>query len=591
MARAREITEAKPPPGFIASAVKLPAPTRREAGRAEGWQGEAWAYWETVGELRYVATWKGNVMSRARLVAGKRRGNVIEPITRGPAAEAVEAFYGGPQGQSEFLQAQGVHLTMAGEDYVINRAAGDRWDIVSSGKVTTLPGGKLQADFGTGGKPVPLQSNDLVIRIWTPHPRDPTRADSPVHSNLGTLAQIVSLDRHITAQLRSRLAGAGILFLSNEVQFPTPPGADPAATQADNFMALLGESMLTPIQEPGNAAAVVPIVAMVPTDSLGKNDHVKFWTELDANAVSMREAAIKRLALGLDVPPEVLLGVADANHWNAWLSEESAVKAQIEPGLEVIVSALTATYLRPAIANEVPDPEDFFVLADTSAIRLRPNRSEQAIELYDRGELSGAALRRETGFDPGDAPAAKELEVWLLRKLATAASSPELVDAAIKALGVDIDVAEPSPTMQLPPDHMRIDTDPTLPPSDSRVPPQLERGRARGNTEPGLVAACNVLVFRALERAGNRLRNMHPRTDTTAMTATDVYRSLGGDPDKLVAGAWECAAEVLGDYTDDVAGVVDTLDFYVRGLLTSHRPHSMVVLGALLDSRPLAIGA
>jgi hypothetical protein len=84
---------------------------------------------------------------------------------------------------------------------------------------------------------------------------------------------------------------------------------------------------------------------------------------------------------------------------------------------------------------------------------------------------------------------------------------------------------------------------------------------------------------------------MHPRTDTTAMTATDVYRSLSGEADKLVAGAWGCAAEVLAPYTDDVEGVIDTLDFYVRGLLTSHRPHSMVVLGALLDSRPLAIGA
>jgi hypothetical protein len=347
--------------------------------------------------------------------------------------------------------------------------------------------------------------------------------------------------------------------------------------------------MLTPIEEPGNAAAVVPIVAMVPTDSLGKNDHVKFWTELDANAVAMREAAIKRLALGLDVPPEVLLGVADANHWNAWLAEESAVKAQIEPELEVIVSALTTAYLRPALAGLVPDVEDFFVLADTSAIRLRPNRSEQAIELYDRGELSGAALLRETGFDPSDAPSPKELEVWLLRKLATGATSPELAQAAARLLGTPISADEPNPTPQGPPDHLRTDTAPAF--TDPRNPPMIERGRERGNTEPGLAAACNVLVFRALERAGNRLRNMHPRTDTTAMTATDVYRSLSGEADKLVAGAWGCAAEVLAPYTDDVEGVIDTLDFYVRGLLTSHRPHSMVVLGALLDSRPLAIGA
>ena len=42
-------------------------------------------------------------------------------------------------------------------------------------------------------------------------------------------------------------------------------------------------------------------------------------------------------------------------------------------------------------------------------------------------------------------------------------------------------------------------------------------------------------------------------------------------------------------HTDDAAAVVETLDFYVRGLLSSHRPHSAVVLGALLDSRPIAL--
>ena len=67
MARSRPTEPAPtPPPGFLASAVRLPTATRNMAGRAEGWQDEAWAYWESVGELRYVSTWIGNVMSRAR---------------------------------------------------------------------------------------------------------------------------------------------------------------------------------------------------------------------------------------------------------------------------------------------------------------------------------------------------------------------------------------------------------------------------------------------------------------------------------------------------------------------------------------------
>jgi hypothetical protein len=595
MARART-QEPAAPTGFLASAVRLPTVSRNMAGRAESWQTEAWSYWETVGELRQVATWTGNVMSRARLTAAHLEGRMLIPLSEGPAAETMESLYGGPQGQSEMLQALGVHLTVAGESYVTNRAKGDLWNTLASGKVTQQPGsktaaGKLTADFGTDGGRTPLGPDDLVIRIWTPHPRDPTRPDSPVRSTLSTLAQVVSYDAHIAAQVRSRLAGAGILFISNEVQFPVPPGMDPAAPQAQIFMSLLGESMLTPIAEPGDPSALVPIVAMVPTESLGKNEHVKFWSELDDAVIEMRDAAIKRLALGWDVPPEVLLGISDANHWNAWLSEESAVKAHLEPKLSIVSYAVTSAYLQPALTGIVPDPENFYCIADTSSIRMRPNRSTEAIELYDRGELSGSALRRETGFQPEDSPTAEEFVRWLLRKIATGSTAPEQTEAALRLLGADLGQVTVGAPNRQPADQMRTDTAPELTTREAPEPAESRQRAIDDHRPEGLAAACDVLVYRALERAGNRLRNAHPRTDTKAMRAEDVYRALSGDPDKLLAGAWECTDEVLGAYTAHPMVVAETLDFYVRGLLGSKRPHSQVVLGALLASMPIPLEA
>ncbi len=41
-----------------------------------------------------------------------------------------------------------------------------------------------------------------------------------------------------------------------------------------------------------------------------------------------------------------------------------------------------------------------------SHLIARPNRSADAQSIYDKGELSGEALRREAGFDEGDAPKA-----------------------------------------------------------------------------------------------------------------------------------------------------------------------------------------
>jgi len=231
---------------------------------------------------------------------------------------------------------------------------------------------------------------------------------------------------------------------------------------------------------------------------------------------------------------------------------------------------------------------DYFCIADTSGIRLRPNRSQEAIELYDRGELSGPALRRETGFQPEDAPADEQLQKWLLREIATGSTSPEQTIAALAQLGIDLGSPAAGVNRE-PPDDLRTDTIPQL---VQRNIPTEEAARERADRDArnraGISAACNVLVFRALERAGNRLRNAHPRTDTSALSAAAVYRTLSGDPDKLLEGAWECASEVLAPYADqvEIAAVVDTLDFYVRGLLASHHPHSDVVLTALMDTRP-----
>lgn len=577
-----------PPNGFVASSIGLPTVSRNKAGRLEGWQTLAWDAYETVGELRYPADWVGNVMSGARLHAARAEGNSLVVVDEGPAADAMNALYAGPQGQAEMLQNFGVHLMIAGECYL--SFIGDQWYVLATGKVTQQRG-TMRADTGTEGGSKPISPSDFVLRVWTPNRRDPTRPDSPVRANLGTISQIRGYDAHIDAQLQSRLSGAGVLLMPSEITFAAPAGTDPAANPAQAFMSVLGEAMLTPIQDRSSAAAIVPIVALIPGEHLEKPKLLTFWSELDAQVITMREGGIKRLALGLDIPPEVLLGVADSNHWNAWLSDESAIKAHIEPRLAVVTAALTTGYLRPSLVGEV-DPEaigDFYVIADTSSVRLRPNRSREALELYDRGELSGAATRRETGFQPEDAPEQTEHRDWLLRKVATASTSPEMSSAALAALGTLF--VRPGDAGGRPPDHIRTDTAPQL---DERTPPdQVERQRVseRDPVPPGLAAAAEVLLFRALERAGNRLRNVHPLSDTKAMAAHTVYMALTGDPDHLLAGSWDCAPSVLADYCDDPAGVVDVLDFYARGLLASKRTPSPVVLGTLLATRPQMIEA
>ena len=235
------------------------------------------------------------------------------------------------------------------------------------------------------------------------------------------LSEIARLTDHVAAQVDSRLAGAGILLMPSEMTFPTPPeveGETPrTANTAEDLMTLIQEVMATSIEDRGDASALVPIVITAPEAAIASVKHLTFWTELDAQAIELRKEAIRRLALGMDIPPDTLLGFDRGNHWASWQADESAIKTHAEPLLKLVSHAITVGYLRPMLMEEeglsAEEAAQFTLIADTSEMRLRPNRSKEALELYDRGELSGAALIRETGFDPADMMKDDERVTWL----------------------------------------------------------------------------------------------------------------------------------------------------------------------------------
>src|SRR3546814_15969461 len=73
------------------------------------------------------------------------------------------------------------------------------------------------------------------------------------------------------------------------------------------------DAMITPIRDRSSAAAVVPLTVPIPDDGTGRAaaDYVHFQTfstPSDEERRELREEAIRRLALGQDAPPEVLLG-------------------------------------------------------------------------------------------------------------------------------------------------------------------------------------------------------------------------------------------------------------------------------------------
>lgn len=579
-----------PATALMASAVRMPGSGSRVFHKPVTWQASAWGHYDTCGELRYATNWVGNVISRATLHAGKRMPDgSIERVEDGPAAAAVADLFNGPEGQASMLNAFAIHLSVAGECYLVGRAprpergeapGEDIWEVVGTSEIRKN-GNEWSIDYGDGKPPLVLRADEVVIRIWRAHPRKRIDADSPVRAVLTILTELDLLSRHIMAQVTSRLAGAGILFLPQGMTFPTTPDLPESATDADKVMAVLGEAMLTPLRTPEDASAVVPIVVTAPDETIAQIKYQTFWTELDQHSVELRTEAIRRLALGLDMPPEVLLGTADVNHWGGWQIEESSIKAHIEPLLELICGALSVGYLQP-ITGDSTD----VVAYDTQALRLRPNRSREALELYDRGELHGQALRRETGFEESDAPDTDEFKTWMLRKVASGSTTPEQVAQALRALDViDITGVGTNPTQGPPRNPSLLDHPTTGPPP----PPQGEQPLLPSANPPPLAAVCEALVYRALERAGNRLRSLKQTRPACAAADTYLYvQTEPGELDKVMDDAWTCIPRVLKDLTWEKQQVVaNALDTYCRDLLITRREHNSADMLRALTMTPV----
>lgn len=584
---------------------------RSTTAKVESWQKAAWDYYDTVGELRFAAQWVSNALSRVNIIAAappSGQGDEPTRIAAGEegftaaqlrAVELVEMIAGGDTGQGQLMSNIGLHLTIAGASYVVaepdpDDPVGDEfhdWQVYSSEEIRQTSTGEIELRV-SDREWRPVHPNALVVRAWRRHPRWSWQPDAPTRGVLGVLREIQLLQEHIHASAQSRLAGAGILVIPSEAVFP--PGQGPQSefdmldpddqnvtAPEDNFVDTLVDSMTTPIVDRGSAAAVVPLVVRVPGEFADKIKHLSFATPFDDRVLSLMEAAIKRLSLGMDIPPEILTGASGLNHWTAWQVEEQAITLHIEPLAEVITHALTVGYLRPALEAEGFDPAEAIVWFDTTALTTRPDRTTQAVEAYDRMELSGAALLREVGLSLDDMPDEDEKRTRVL--LALAMSSPDLAPAILADLGM---TAEPI---------FLAAVDTVTPPALPAAPVTQGPPVQASIPADALLAACDVLMHRALERAGSRLRSAAGKRtaggaasvpcDDPARLHCTIDATAFADIGQLLDGAWSLTPDIAARHHVDPERLTLLLDRYARALLATGEPHTHDRLGHALAAR------
>lgn len=464
-------TPAEQQPNALTAAAAPVKEARTELIRnTDTWQEEAWGFYDDLGEFRYGVEWVSAMLSRIRLYAAKLEPGADEPVRAeaGTAVDFMTTFGGGTTGRSQLMSGFATQLAVPGEGYLVGETINgvEQWTVRSTDEVRVARGRFEVIDDTTstnGVKWRSLGSDSLVTRVWRPHKRFHYRADSPARAARGKMRELELVNRYIISQFLSRLASAGVVMFPDEITFPV---REEFADAPDPFMAEWIEIAAEAIRTPGTAAAVVPIPIKVPAEYVDKIKHLDFTLRLDEKILDKRESAIKGLATMLNMPAEVLLGMGDVNHWGAWQLEEGALKTHIAPEAELICQFLTQGYLQPRLrASGVEDWANWVVWYDMSELTLRPDRSDDAFAAYDRMEIGGPALRRETGFTEEDKPSDEELKEQALKVIIK--TLPSAAPSALSLLtGQQVDITSVVPDSSTP---QRAG------PSDAEPPPQGER--------------------------------------------------------------------------------------------------------------------
>jgi hypothetical protein len=431
------------------------------------WQSDAWDVYDLVGEMRFLADTLAARESQARLYIGRvtesDQFGEPEPVSE-DSPENVLHLLGSESEIQEMLETYGVNQFVTGDGWMVGVPRhfldpamevpdnpdlfidpfGDEvvqepsiedltWHFLSVDEISFGDGTislEWECEAATNGVISLAKDQVYAFRVWRPHPRRRREANSPVRAALPVLRELVGLTMHVSAQIDSRLAGAGVMFMLQNAasDIAGPNGEDMPFDEA------LVDAMVTPIKDRAAAGAVAPLVSVIPDDGTDRaaSDYVHLQTfsqALDPEARELRRESIERAAMQLDAPPELLLGTAGSNHWGAWLIREDTITTHVNPPVERFVNALTQQFLWPVLEARGKTPEqarEFVVWYSTRHLITRPNRTTDALAVFKEGQITGDALRRESGFNDSDAPDMNDSDPAVDMVLALVSGSPQL---------------------------------------------------------------------------------------------------------------------------------------------------------------------
>lgn len=337
---------------------------------------DVWKLWRTVGELHYSTSFV------ARQVGRLDWHVLLNDVEQSPDdSAALVRSVTGPDGPAVVTAAMALHAQVAGQ-YRYRLADDPPPDGASVGWQVTTPDTRRVA---AGDSP-------WLVDVHTIRrdPADPTRADSPVLAAAPIAAELALLSALARSQARNRSSQRGVLLY---------PAEQTWEDEGPSFDTLLQQVLTAPLADEHAAAAVVPLQVPTPAELVDSWRLLSLDTTWDDDLPERIEHTTRRLALALDHPPEILLGVADVNHWTAWQVSEDTYRAHVEPLARwpawTIARAIEAVGELPAGSVElVPDPAKLLQRSPTVA---------DTLTAYQLGLVSAPFTRDVLGATEDDA--------------------------------------------------------------------------------------------------------------------------------------------------------------------------------------------
>jgi len=471
-------------------------------------------YTDIVPELGYASRFYGRMLNRVRMYPGIRRtDDTVDPITEGLAVDLLDRIQDPGGGRSRIQNMYGRLMMITGEGNLFGRdldTDNERWQFVWNDEVEVLENGRIK--WSPTGNTASAQeysaSKAVVYRMWSPAPALSGNAESSFKSVLDIAEELVILTKGVRATAVSRLM-QGILKIPSELSFGDAEGGMDEDPEVNIFLDDIIEHISATVENAGTAEAAAPFIAEGSYEYLDKLEWMRTHDPAtDYLERELRKEAVQRLSYGLDLPAEVLTGLAEANHWTGRQIVRDMWDSHGAPVAEQMCDDFCEAYLRPAL-REAGDPQwqEIVIGYDDSQVVISPDRSEDADRAYDRGELSGKGYRSMKNIDEDLAPTEEERAIYIAIKM----RNPDMLPEGLRP--------EPSRGPQAGPEDA---------PDAEEAPPTPSGGRDVSREEAArIIGAAELALNRCREVAGARLRSKQSANP-------DVFASVNGQPNSKI---------------------------------------------------------